>query len=351
MFFIIALIACRAEMPAAETNDIVGHDPEQDNGIVDTAETGASLTVDFTTAWSAAAPFNGTTGEQVNLGALLITSDTGEMVTVNTLAVSLWLDENNDGSYRLGQENGIEAGRFVDDCVLTDAVTTAVVAGPIGANNGGRLVFVDDFTVGGSTATALNVRCTLVDSAPFGTTYGVAVDINHASQEVVATVDGDASLVPVTFGSTNGVQNALTLVPDIAVLVTYDYCSTSERRLHDLDGDGYGDPDNYEFVSVCEPWEEGLVNWIDGRDDCNDHDASIHPDAEEVCDDGVDQNCDGDPADRFLIYFDKDNDGYGWDYPTATSSHCPTEEMPPQYVTNRDDCDDNNAAVYPGNGC
>lgn len=357
---LITLIACRAEMPESIDDTIVGHDSETDSGIDDTDETGGlSLTVDFTTAWSAAVPFNGTTGEQVNLGALLITSNTEETVTVDTIVVSLWFDENNDGSYQLGKENGIEAGNFVSGCVLTDVVTYAVYAGPINANNDGRLVFVDDFTVGGPTSTALNVRCTLVDSAPFGRTYGVAVDINHASQEVIASVGGGASLIPVTLGSTNGVQNGLTLIPDVAVLVNYDYCSTSERRLHDIDGDGYGDPDNYEFVNVCEPWEEGLVNWIDGRDDCDDTRSDVNPGAPEVCDyEHVDENCDGNDnghseLDWEWIYEDADRDGYG--NHSSVSETCDGTVPPPldpaEWVFNDDDCDDTDASVYPGNGC
>jgi hypothetical protein len=71
---------------------------------------------------------------------------------------------------------------------------------------------------------------------------------------------------------------------------------------------------------------------------------------EEVCN-GRDDDCDGetdaDAIDRFLIYFDRDGDGFGFDTPTATSSHCPTEDMPPGYVTNADDCNDSDAAVNP----
>lgn len=347
------LTACQNHtgmIPVEESHGWTVGDPEiigDDTG--DTAIS-ASLTVDFTTAWSAAVPFSGTTGEQVNLGALLIESPTGATVTVSTLAVSLWFDENADGSYRLARENGIEAGTFVGDCVLTDAVTSAVVAGPISADNG-RLVFVDDFTVAGDIATALNVRCTLIDSAPFGESYGVAVDINHASQEVIATVDGGASLVPVTLGSTNGVQSELTLVPDVAVLVTYDYCSTTERRLHDLDGDGYGDPDNYEQVGVCEAWKDGYVNWVDGRDDCDDTRATIHPGAEETCN-SLDDDCDGLNDEGFEYYvghFDADGDGYG-DPNSTTASGCPGTE-PDGYVDNGEDCDDTDSSIYPGHGC
>jgi len=54
----------------------------------------------------------------------------------------------------------------------------------------------------------------------------------------------------------------------------------------DEDGDGFGVEDDTVFSTV-EP--EG---YADNSDDCNDGDASIHPDAEEVCDE-IDNNCDG----------------------------------------------------------
>ncbi|MFH2006555.1 MAG: MopE-related protein [bacterium] len=47
----------------------------------------------------------------------------------------------------------------------------------------------------------------------------------------------------------------------------------------DVDGDGYGDPSS-TLCAYSEP-------------DCDDDDNAVHPGAAEVCDDGVDNNCDG----------------------------------------------------------
>lgn len=54
----------------------------------------------------------------------------------------------------------------------------------------------------------------------------------------------------------------------------YGVTITDTDPITDVDGDGYVDADV-------------------GGDDCDDNDASIHPDAEEIPDDGVDSNCDG----------------------------------------------------------
>ena len=53
----------------------------------------------------------------------------------------------------------------------------------------------------------------------------------------------------------------------------------------DSDGDGFGS----EATLAC-PGTEGVV---DVGGDCNDEDASINPDGEEVCGDAIDQDCDG----------------------------------------------------------
>ncbi|MBW2703345.1 MAG: hypothetical protein JRF33_21210, partial [Deltaproteobacteria bacterium] len=80
----------------------------------------------------------------------------------------------------------------------------------------------------------------------------------------------------------------------------------------DADGDGY--------ISVeCE-----------GGTDCDDSDASVHPGAEDICEDGIDQNCDGiDPS--CICNTDADGDGY-------ISTDCPGGT----------DCDDTDPTVHPG---
>lgn len=55
----------------------------------------------------------------------------------------------------------------------------------------------------------------------------------------------------------------------------------------DADGDGYG---NAEATTEDCDQPSG---YVDNADDCDDMNADIHPDATEVCDDGIDNNCDG----------------------------------------------------------
>jgi hypothetical protein len=85
-------------------------------------------------------------------------------------------------------------------------------------------------------------------------------------------------------------------------------------------------------------------------DDCNDSDASIHPDADELCD-GIDNDCDDevdeDAIDMTTWFGDSDGDGYGNPAEDAWSTAC---EMPEGYTdaSMATDCDDLNEWIYPG---
>ncbi|MFN9292706.1 MAG: putative metal-binding motif-containing protein, partial [Planctomyces sp.] len=79
----------------------------------------------------------------------------------------------------------------------------------------------------------------------------------------------------------------------------------------DSDNDGYGA--GASFLACVQP---ALSSTIAG--DCNDTNGAINPAAQEICDGGVDNDCDGqsDDNDASVIgqgtyYTDSDNDGYG----------------------------------------
>ena len=59
--------------------------------------------------------------------------------------------------------------------------------------------------------------------------------------------------------------------------------------LPDTDNDGYGDPEG-------EPRCDEAPGYVNDDQDCDDADTSVHPGAEELCSDGVDNDCDGGPG-------------------------------------------------------
>lgn len=184
----------------------------------ETETSDASLTVDFATAWSASVPYSGTIGDNENFGALLFTSNTGVEVTVITVAVSVYIDIDQDGVYGHSVEDNVVAADFVTNCTLVNVISHQTISGPIEPEANGRLVFTDDFIVTGEHGLGLNVYCELTGEVPQGETFGLAADINHLEQAVIATTDG-VSLIPAIFGWTNGTQNQLELEPQVAVLI------------------------------------------------------------------------------------------------------------------------------------
>jgi len=111
----------------------------------------------------------------------------------------------------------------------------------------------------------------------------------------------------------------------------------------DTDGDGFGDPDA-STVSCSAP--AGFVA-PGASSDCDDSDAAVNPDADELCD-GIDDDCDGtvdedDAVDATTWYDDVDGDGYGSDDTSTVSCSSPTGSS-----ATGGDCDDDDAAVNPG---
>ncbi len=106
----------------------------------------------------------------------------------------------------------------------------------------------------------------------------------------------------------------------------------------DEDGDGYG-----SAITVLAPdgdCTDAGESTVDT--DCDDTDPSIHPGATEIPDDGIDQDCDGDPRPCFE---DRDGDGYGSTV-TVVSSDDDCDDPGESRVDT--DCDDGDGSMHPG---
>ncbi|MCX6714387.1 MAG: putative metal-binding motif-containing protein [Candidatus Uhrbacteria bacterium] len=102
----------------------------------------------------------------------------------------------------------------------------------------------------------------------------------------------------------------------------------------DYDNDGYVNCDGSCLVPS---------NQLCG--DCSNFDPTVHPGAEEICD-NVDQNCDGNTdLDLMTVYReDKDSDGFGDAFSKITLA-CKT---PAGFASGQLDCNDADASVHPG---
>lgn len=89
--------------------------------------------------------------------------------------------------------------------------------------------------------------------------------------------DSNSTINPDATEVCDGVDNDCDTETDDGVLTTFFF---------DNDGDGYGNPSN-ETEACSLP-----SGYVENDDDCDDDNASVNPDATEVCD-GVDNNCSG----------------------------------------------------------
>ena len=107
----------------------------------------------------------------------------------------------------------------------------------------------------------------------------------------------------------------------------------------DVDQDGFGEDGAVQ--GYCDPPE----GWVSVSGDCNDGDATVNPDADEVCD-VQDNDCDGvvdeDPPEW---WYDADKDGFG--DPSDSQSTCDPDSG---YVLAEagEDCGEQDPNIYPG---
>jgi len=109
----------------------------------------------------------------------------------------------------------------------------------------------------------------------------------------------------------------------------------------DADADGYGD--DASAALACSKPSGGVAT----PGDCDDGDATVNPDADELCD-GRDDDCDGlvddAPVDRVLWFTDEDGDGYG----PVSSGIRACDDPYGDGVNAWGDCDDADVDVNPG---
>lgn len=112
------------------------------------------------------------------------------------------------------------------------------------------------------------------------------------------------------------------------------------RYYRDTDNDGFGN--GAWSVEACAP----PPGWVSDSSDCDDAQASIHPGANEVCNQ-FDDDCDGsvDEGVKNRYYRDADGDQFG--NGMASLEAC---AAPSGYVSDATDCDDTRATVNPGVG-
>ncbi|MEQ1508508.1 MAG: MopE-related protein, partial [Myxococcota bacterium] len=117
----------------------------------------------------------------------------------------------------------------------------------------------------------------------------------------------------------------------------------------DDDGDGFGSERQVDLTIAC---ASPGPNYLPVSGDCVDDDPAINPGAREVCNAGVDDDCDGfaddddpgvDPITFTRFYPDDDGDGFGDEL--VYVDQCVS---PGGAVTDGTDCDDTRPGVFPG---
>lgn len=112
----------------------------------------------------------------------------------------------------------------------------------------------------------------------------------------------------------------------------------------DGDADGFGD--EWNVISECSAPEQYTTD----NTDCDDNNAGMNPNAEEVCN-GIDDNCngmndEGETCEYVSYYCDNDGDGYPSSAPSdgCNTFNCVPEECSTEAGT---DCNDDNSDISP----
>ena len=143
--------------------------------------------------------------------------------------------------------------------------------------------------------------------------------------------DGNAAVNPAATEICNAIDDDCDGSIDEGLPITHYFL--------DADGDTYGSA----FGSIFSCLPAPPPGYISRNNDCNDNNAAVNPLATEVCN-TIDDDCDGviDEGVQSTFYQDFDGDTYGNNAVSTLACAAPSG-----YVTNNNDCNDNNAAINP----
>ena len=132
--------------------------------------------------------------------------------------------------------------------------------------------------------------------------------------------------------------------------------ATTVMWVPDADTDGFGDATD-PGTPLCDAPTGTSTAWTTDTSDCDDSDASVHPDATEVCDaDDVDEDCDGladdddssvQPDTRTAWAPDADGDSFGSAVAVPTDACDDPSTSGSAFVADATDCDDADASIHP----